>query len=210
MNSVDDALPCRATLFKIGRKIAARRSPRSDRQVADPMPLPYRTLVLTIVAGFWLAAPPVVRAQEVKVLGTFGKWIAQTYQENGQAVCFMSVKPGSTEGAVKARGEALFMVTHRPSEQAFDVISVVAGYEYQPDSDVGVTVNGKRFNLFTSGGRAWARDGTTDQTIVQMMIKGNTAAVRGITSRGGVTTDIFPLAGFTAAHKAISDNCKRP
>ena len=147
-------------------------------------------------------------AQEVKVLGTFGKWIAQTYQENGQPVCFMSVKPDSSEGGNKARGDVLFMVTHRPSEQAFDVISVVSGYQYQPDSDAGVTVNGKRFNLFTNGERAWARDNQTDKAIVQLMIMANTVSVRGTPNKGGQTTDVFPLTGFTAAHKAISDTCK--
>ena len=145
-------------------------------------------------------------AQEVKVLGTFGKWIAQTYQENGQPVCFMSVKP---EAVTKARGDVLFMVTHRPSEQSWDVISIVAGYQYQPDSDAALTVNGKRFNLFTNGERAWARDGATDATIVDLMIKGNNASVRGTSNRGTVTTDVFPLAGFTAAHKSISESCKK-
>jgi hypothetical protein len=149
-------------------------------------------------------------AQEVKVLGTFGKWIAQTYRENGQPVCFMSVKPDSSEGNYKARGDILFMVTHRPSEKAFDVVSIVAGYQYQPDSDAVITVTGKRFNLFTVGERAYARDAQTDKTLVQLMIQGRNATVRGISSRGNTTTDIFSLSGFTAAHKSISDTCKAP
>jgi invasion protein IalB len=147
-------------------------------------------------------------AQEVKVLGTFGKWIAQTYQENGQPVCFMSVKPTTSEGNYKQRGEVLLMVTHRPSEKATNVVSVVAGYQYQRDSDAVITVTGKRFNLFTNGERAWARDAATDKTVVDLMIKGNTATVRGVSSRGTQTSDVFSLLGFTAAHKAISDNCK--
>jgi len=147
-------------------------------------------------------------AQEVKVLGTFGKWVAQTYRENGQPVCFISVKPDSSEGNYKARGDVLFMVTHRPSEQAFNVLSVVAGYQFQPDSDAGVTVTGKRFNLFTNGERAYARDAATDKTLVDLMIKGRNVSVRGTSNRGTVITDLFPLAGFTAAHKSITDSCK--
>ncbi len=155
-----------------------------------------------------LSASTSAFAQEVRVLGTFGKWIAQTYKEDGQPVCFMSVRPDSTEGNFKARGESLFMVTHRPSEQAFDVISVVAGYQYQPDSDAAVTVNGKRFNLFTVGERAYTRDNATDKTLVELMIKGRNVSVRGASNKGNVTTDIFPLAGFTAAHQSITQNCK--
>lgn len=148
-------------------------------------------------------------AQEVKVLGTFGKWVAQTYKENGKPVCFMSVKPDSSEGNYKARGEVLFMVTHRPAEQAFDVVSIAAGYQYLPDSDAVLSVNGKRFNLFTNGERAWARDVQTDKAAVQLLVKGKTFAVKGTSSRNNVTTDVFPLSGFTAAHQSITDACKK-
>lgn len=160
------------------------------------------------VLALFLSAPE-GRAQEVKVLGTFGKWVAQTYKENGQPVCFMSAKPGSSEGNYKARGEVLFMVTHRPAEQAFDVISVVAGYQYLADSDAVIMVNGKRFNLFTNGERAWARDAQTDKGIVQLLIAGNALTVKGTSSRNNVTTDTYPLTGFTAAHDAITENCKK-
>jgi len=169
------------------------------------MTLPFR--ILTVCFALMLSAA--ASAQEVRVLGTFGKWVAQTYLENGQPVCFMSVKPDSSEGNYKARGEALLMVTNRPSEQAVDVISVVAGYQYLPDSDAVVTVNGKRFNLFTNGERAWARDTQTDKTIVQLLIKGRSVTVRGTSSRNNVTTDIYSLTGFTAAHQAITENCKK-
>lgn len=161
--------------------------------------------VLAVLFAFTLPAA----AQEVRVLGTFGKWIAQTYQENGKPVCFMSVKPDSSEGNYKARGEVLLMITNRPSEQAMDVISVVAGYQYLADSDAVATINGKRFSLFTNGERAWARDTQTDKTIVQLLIKGKTVTVKGTSSRNNITTDTFSLAGFTAAHQAITENCKK-
>jgi hypothetical protein len=139
-------------------------------------------------------------AQEVKVLGTFGKWIAQTYKENGQPVCFISVKPDKSEGNYKARGDVSFMVTHRPAERAFDVVSMAAGYQYLPDSDAVLTSGGKRFNLFTNGERA----------VVQLLISGNAMMVKGTSSRNNVTTDTFSLSGFSAAYKAISESCKKP
>lgn len=148
-------------------------------------------------------------AQDVKVIGTYGKWIAQTYKENGQPVCFMSGKPEKTEGNYKARGDVMLMVTHRPGERAFDVVSVSAGYQYLPDSDAVITADGKKFNLFTSGERAWARDAQTDKAIVQLLSKSKAVVVKGTSSRNNITTDTFALTGFAAAHKAISDNCKK-
>jgi invasion protein IalB len=164
--------------------------------------------LILMAAVFVSASSSASLAQEVKVLGTYGKWIAQTYKENGKPVCFMSIKPEKSEGNYKARGDVLFMVTHRPAERAFDVVSVGAGYQYLPDSDAVLLVNGKRFNFFTNGDRAWARDAQTDKTVVQLLIKGKSMTVKGTSSRNNVTTDTFSLTGFAAAHKSISDNCK--
>jgi Invasion associated locus B (IalB) protein len=171
------------------------------------MSLPYRPAIITAVLLASLAGQ--ASAQEVKVLGTFGKWVAQTYKENGKSVCFMSVKPESSEGNYKARGEVQFLVTNRPATQAFDVISVVAGYQYLPDSDAVIVVNGKRFALFTNGERAWARDSKTDKDVVVLLMKGKSFTVKGTSSRNNVTTDVFPLAGFSAAHQSIIDACKK-
>jgi hypothetical protein len=182
------------------------RAAESNEKVLNPMHLPSFLVALVISVLCATSA----HAQEVKVLGTFGKWIAQTYKENGQPVCFISVKPDKSEGNYKARGDVSFMVTHRPAERAFDVVSMAAGYQYLPDSDAVLTSGGKRFNLFTNGERAWARDAQTDKTVVQLLISGNAMMVKGTSSRNNVTTDTFSLSGFSAAYKAISESCKKP
>lgn len=150
-------------------------------------------------------------AQDVTVIGTHGKWTAYTYTENKQTVCYIAAKPEKSEGKYASRSEVLMLVTHRPGEKAFDVISVVAGYAYKPDTDALITIGSAKFDLFTTGSdRAWARDSKTDRSIAQAMIKGNAAVVRGTSSRGTLTTDTFSLSGFTAAYKAINDACKKP
>jgi invasion protein IalB len=164
------------------------------------------SLVFSVVCAAGAAA-----AQDVTVIGTHGKWTAYTYTENKQPVCYIAAKPDKSEGKYGSRDEVLMLVTHRPGEKAWDVISVVAGYQYKPDTDALITIGGQKFDLFTTGSdRAWARDSKIDRTIAQAMIKGNSAVVRGTSSRGTLTTDTFSLSGFTAAYKAISDTCKRP
>lgn len=149
-------------------------------------------------------------SQDVTALGRHGDWIAYTYQESGQPVCYMTSAPTKSEGKYTRRGDVQLLVTHRPGRNAFDVISIVAGYEYKRDEDVAVVIQRDRFKLFTNGDRAWARDGKTDQIMTQAMIKGRDAVVSGTSSRGTLTTDTFSLTGFTAAHKAISEACNRP
>lgn len=154
-----------------------------------------------------LLATAVVQAQEVKTLGTFGKWSAFSYDEAGKQVCYMASPPIKSEGAYKSRGEVQALITHRPADQATDVVSIVAGYSYKPDTDANLAVGAKRFDLFTVEGRAWARDAKTDKDLIQAFIKANSMLVKGVSSRGTPTTDTFSLQGFTAAYKAIGEAC---
>jgi Invasion associated locus B (IalB) protein len=181
---------------------ATQYPPQYD--VSDPvriMRLAFAVLGLALVAAG-------VQAQDVKVITTSGKWTAFVYQEDAKNVCYMESKPIKSEGAYKSRGEILLQVTNRPAEKAIDVVSVVAGYSYQPDSDATLQVGSRKFAFFTFGERAWARDTQTDKAVVAAMAKGASLTVRGNSSRGTPTVDTFSLQGFSAAHKAITDTCK--
>lgn len=147
------------------------------------------------------------QAPEVKVLSTTGKWTAYTFQENGKKVCYIASQPTKSEGAYSSRGDIQMQVSHRPSDNATDVVSIVAGYAYKTDSDAVIQVGRAKWDLFTVEGRAWARDAKTDKAIIAAFIKGNTAVVTGTSSRGTLTTDTYSLQGFTAAYRKIGEEC---
>jgi hypothetical protein len=170
----------------------------------------HRTLQSLSITTVLVLASFSAQAQEVKALGTFGKWVAFTYTEKGKPVCYMSAKPDKSEGSYKARGETLLLITHRPGEKAFDVVSMVAGYQYLPDSDAVVTAGGQTFRLFTNADRAWARDAKGDTAVVAQLVKSSSAVIKGTSNRNTPTTDTFSLNGFSAAYKAIGDACKKP
>ncbi len=149
-------------------------------------------------------------APEGKTLGTFGKWSAFTNVEAGKNICYAALKPTKSEGAYKTRGDVLLTVTHRPADKAFDVVSIVAGYQYLADSDVAVLVGKKKWALFTNADRAWARDTATDKQIVDAMTKAAVLTAKGTSSHNTPTTDTYALNGFAAAYKAINDACKKP
>ncbi|MCB2109202.1 MAG: hypothetical protein KDE14_15940 [Rhodobacteraceae bacterium] len=161
-------------------------------------------LAVTVVACSLAAA---AGAQEVKTLGTHGKWAAFSFQENGKPVCYIASQPSKAEGNYSRRGDILMQITHRPADNATNVVSIVAGYPYKPDSDVGIQVGGNKWSLFTVEDRAWARDMETDKAIVNAFIKGNNAVVTGTSSRGTLTTDTYSLIGFTAAYRDIGKAC---
>ncbi len=175
-----------------------------------PRPAP-SLAALALLAG--ILAPSIDRAAaqpaEPEAIGSFGDWQAVTFEENGNKGCYITSKPTKEEGQYSQRGRVYVLVTHRPADKSFDVVSVVAGYTYGDSSDVTLTIDQTDFSLFTSKDTAWAPDSATDSQLVAAMKKGNGMVVRGTSSRGTKTTDTYSLSGFTKAYQAIAEACPR-
>jgi hypothetical protein len=168
------------------------------------------TRLLASFFGFFVIAltfSVISYAADIEPLGVHGDWSAYTFTEDGNRVCYMASQPTRAEGNYTRRGDIFALITHRPSEGTRNVFSYIAGYTYKPGSDVTVTVNGKKFTLFTQDDTAWTPDTETDAAIVDAIRKGSTMVVKGTSSRGTVTTDTFSLKGSSATHKLISQKC---
>jgi hypothetical protein len=165
-----------------------------------------RLRCVLILAGPVLIASAAL-AQDVKPIGSFEKWSAFTYPEQGKPVCYAASQPTDSKGNYAKRGEVFLLVTHRPAAKATDVVSLVAGYEYKAGSEVEVQVGKDKFKLFTEGERAWAKDPATDKALVQAMAKSAAMEVKGTSARGTETADTFSLQGFSKAYQAIGQAC---
>jgi len=98
-------------------------------------------------------------------------------------------------------------VTHRPQSKIRNEVSVTAGYDYKEASAATLTIDGRKFVLFTRGDTAWAGEENPDDKIVAAMRAGRSMVVGGTSSRGTATLDSYSLSGFTAAHNAINKAC---
>ncbi len=155
-----------------------------------------------------LAAVPTARAQGIKTVGIFGDWSAFQFSEDGNPACYMSSEPIKATGNYTKRGEVFAIISHRPAEKRIGEISIIAGYNYQKDSAVKVTIDKQSFELsIIQDDSAWARDAAADKKLVQAMKKGNQMIVKGTSSRGTPTTDTYSLKGFTKAYNAIGKAC---
>lgn len=146
-------------------------------------------------------------AQEPTPIDTHRDWHTYKFEENGKLVCYMATQPTKEEGDYTQRGDVYLMVTHRPAENSRDVVSVITGYTYGPDSDVEVDIGDSKFSLFTAENTAWADDEATDREMIAAMRAGSSMTVKGVSNRGTVTTDTYSLLGFTAAHNEITRVC---
>ena len=142
-----------------------------------------------------------------KSLGTFGDWAAVVDGDGNKRLCYIGSAPKTAEGKYTTRGEAHFLVTHRPADKVKGEISVSAGYPFKEGKDAEAEIDGKKFKLFTRGENAWAYDAAADRAMVTAMKAGKQLIVRGISSRGTATTDTYSLAGFSAALAAIDKAC---
>ena len=174
-----------------------------DTMIKSPL-----SILGPIVAALVFTAVPAL-AQGKKLIDVFDKWSAFVEDEKGKPTCYAGSLPEKSEGKYTERGDALILVTHRPAEKSFDVVSIQAGYIYRKESEVEVTIGGQRFELFAKGGNAWAKDSKSDRLMVAAMKGGATMIVKGTSSRGTLTTDTYSLTGFTAAYGAMGKACGR-
>ena len=164
-----------------------------------------RALTALSIFPFLLATP--ATAQEPQLIETFGSWSAFVGAEAGKKICYMGSVPKKEKGKYERRGDTFTLVTHRPAEKRFDVVSVEAGYNFKEGSEMMVFIGGQDYSLFTRGAGAWARDTKADRALVGAMSRGLEMVVKGTSMRANLTEDIYSLSGFSAAHAASAKAC---
>ena len=146
---------------------------------------------------------------ESKELAKFNDWSAFAEGEGKNLACMAVSKPKKAEGNYSRRGDVFAIVTHLPGQNKWNEFSIVAGYNYQPNSNPDVTIGDMKFQLFTSGSRAWSFSPSEDEKIVKFLKKSMKMKVVGTSSRGTITSDTYSLVGFSKAYQKINEACKK-
>ena len=144
-----------------------------------------------------------------KELGKFNDWSAYAEGEGKNLACLAVSKPKKAEGNYKRRGEIFAVITHLPGQNKWNEFSIVAGYNYKADSNPEITVGDAKFQLFTSGSRAWSFSVAEDLKIINTMKTSLKMRVKGTSSRGTITSDTYSLLGFSKAYQKINEACKK-
>ena len=146
---------------------------------------------------------------ESKELAKFNDWSAFAEGEGKNLACMAVSKPKKAEGDYSRRGDVFAIVTHLPGQNKWNEFSIVAGYNYQPNSNPDVTIGDMKFQLFTSGSRAWSFSPSEDEKIVKFLKNSMKMKVVGTSSRGTITNDTYSLVGFSKAYQKINEACKK-
>ena len=132
---------------------------------------------------------------------SFKDWSAFTHQNT----CYIGTAPVKQAGNYSYRGQPYLLVVHRGSK---DEINVSSGYPYRKGKDIQISIDGKKFQLFTKGEVAWAYDEATDAAMVSAMKAGNKLVANGTSKKGTTSKDTYSLSGFTAAYQHMKRKCK--
>ena len=149
-------------------------------------------------------------AEQPKLLGEYGDWLAWSYNDRGSLICYMSSTPKKDEGKYSKRGDIYTIITHRPAEKSFDEVSFVAGYTYNQKAPLTIKIGNQVFkNTFTEGDKGWMMTADEDKKLIVAMKRGDRMIVDGQSSRGTATKDTYSLKGFSSAYQTISAKCNK-
>ena len=164
-------------------------------------------LFMGLLSVVWSALPAVAITNEMLIEKDWG---AYRYDDTAGRMCFISSVPKESKGKYDPnnRGETRVFVSHGPDKSERNVVQVVAGYRYKPQSDVAINIDGKKFTLFTIEDRAYASSEEDDLRMIAAMKRGSKMTIIGISSRGTKTTDRYSLSGFTKTKSVIDKTCK--
>jgi invasion protein IalB len=160
-------------------------------------------LAMILTATGAAAADPVPNE-----LGTSHDWTAYALPEGKNQICFVVADPNKSEPAAAKRDKPHLLVTHRPPDKQYNVVSAELGFDAAKGSSASLTVGKDKFDMFTDAQTAWTRDADTDKAVVDALIKGKELTVQAKSARGTAVTDTYSLAGFGDALKLADKACK--
>jgi invasion protein IalB len=148
---------------------------------------------------------------EPTLLGQFGAWGAYTASPNGKKVCFALAKPSSskTNPPNRPRDPAYAFVSTRPAEKVTNELSVMMGYRLKPGSEATLEVGGTSFEMYAQGDGIWIKNAAEEDRLVDAMRKSADVTVKGVSSKGTQTIDVFSLKGLSQALDKVAQDCRR-
>ncbi len=152
-----------------------------------------------------LATAPAM-AQSATKIGQHASWGTYSYQAQSGKVCYLLTVPTDKKPANLDHGDIFFFVSQRPGGQSYQP-QFIASYNLQENSKVDVTIDNKKFAMFTRGKSAWVEDAAQEPALIAAMKSGKTMSVAAKSGRGNPTSYAFSLKGISAALTSIA-KCK--
>ncbi|MFZ0458776.1 MAG: invasion associated locus B family protein [Rhodoplanes sp.] len=151
-----------------------------------------------------------VSGDSPQLLGQFGDWGAYTASPGGRKVCFALAKPASakTDPPNRPRDPMYVFISSRPADNVQNEVSVMFGYQFKPNAEASLDVGGSSFLMYTQSDGGWVKNAAEEPRLVEAMRKAGDMTVKGVSSRGTATTDVYSLKGLSQALDRVAQECR--
>lgn len=165
-------------------------------------------LLVGLAAGYTEA-----KAASPRLLGEYRDWRAYRVTTDAGPMCYAYSSPTESLPKRASRGRVFIAVSHRPSDNVRNEVSVRQGYPLKNSPRPYVSIGPKRFSMFAGEAGedshwVWLDDAIKDKRLVAEMKKGKVMIIKGTSARGTTTTDRYSLMGVSAALQRIDKACK--
>jgi invasion protein IalB len=157
------------------------------------------------------AAAAVAGGSQPNLLGQYGIWGAYAATPNGKRICFALAKPSSSKGGSSNRTHdpAYAFISTRPAEKVVNEVSIMVGYTLKPGADSTIDVGGASYAMYAQGDGLWIKNAAEEERMVDAMRKAPDLTVKGVSTKGGETIDVFSLKGLSQALDRVAQECRR-
>lgn len=154
--------------------------------------------------------PPATAEAKPTLLGQYTDWGAYTASPGGKKICFAIAKPttAETKPPNRPRDQAYMFITTRPADKVSNEVSIAIGYPLKVGSEASIEVGPTTFALYTQGDGAWIKNTAEQAHMVELMRQGDTAVVKGESTRGTQSTDTYSLKGLSEALDRVAQECQ--
>ena len=164
-----------------------------------------RIATLAAILAFTMAGTAM--AQEATRLSKERDWEVYSYTGASGKVCYALSEPIKMLPTSVKHGKIYFFVSTRPAQSVKNEPSLTVEYNFKPDSDVNVDIDGKKFSMFTRDRGAWVENAAEEVRLVNAMKAGRSMTVKAVSKRGTNTSYTYSLSGITAALNAVGKAC---
>jgi invasion protein IalB len=148
---------------------------------------------------------------EPTLIAQYGTWGAYVASPGGKKICFALAKPSSmkTDPPNRPRDPAYAFISTRPAEKVSNEVSIMIGYPLKPGSEGSLEVSGNRYAMYTQGDGLWIKNAAEEDKMVDALRKGADVTIKGVSSRGTESTDVYSLKGLSQALDRLAQDCKQ-
>ena len=167
-----------------------------------------KTFLSIAAAAIVTTAAAPAFAQTPRPIDQFKYWGAYAYKDAKVGeFCYILAIPTAKEPVDRDHGDVYFLVSRKPGGAEAYEPQIEVGYTLREGANVDVTVDGKKFEMFSKGNKAWLKDVAKENALVAAMRAGTSMKVSGESNRGTQTSYTYSLSGVTAALREIN-KCK--